>query len=48
MAVDYGASLAINAGRFSDAKGKNGSGAIPSGITIVDGEVITGDDSTVN
>lgn len=48
MAEYYEAPLAINAGRFSDASGKNGSGAIPSGITIVDGEVLTGDENTVS
>ncbi|MFI3260193.1 MAG: phosphodiester glycosidase family protein [bacterium] len=45
MAERYEASLAINAGRFYDPS-YSGAGGTPSGITIVDGAVITGTGST--
>lgn len=47
MAKNYEALIAINGGRFYDPN-YSGSGGTPSGITISDGEVITGSSSTVS
>lgn len=47
MAKAYEATIAINGGRFYDPN-YSSDGGTPAGITIVDGEIITGTSSTVS